>query len=171
LEKSIMPTSNPLDILLARDAWATRNIIETCAKLSPEQFHRKFEMGPGSLHNTATHILGAMWTWMDRLEQREPRPKLEATQRTVPELLKLHGEVTADFAAMIRAHPLESTIRVTRDGKTYTFTRGVVATHTMTHGMHHRAQCLNMLRQLGVTPLPLSSVVEWARMVDMPQES
>ena len=27
--------------------------------------------------------------------------------------------------------------------------------------MHHRAQCLNMLRQLGVTPLPPSSVAEW----------
>jgi uncharacterized damage-inducible protein DinB len=27
--------------------------------------------------------------------------------------------------------------------------------------MHHRAQCLNMLRHLGVTPLPPSSVTEW----------
>jgi uncharacterized damage-inducible protein DinB len=27
--------------------------------------------------------------------------------------------------------------------------------------MHHRAQCLNMLRKLGVTPLPKSSVAEW----------
>ena len=164
-----MSISNPVDILLAHDAWATRNIIEACGTLSPEKFHQRFEMGPGSLHDTTTHILGAMWTWMDRLQEREPRPKLEATQRTVEELLKLHGEVTADFAAMIRAHPLESTISVTRAGKTYTFTRGVVVTHTMTHGMHHRAQCLNMLRHVGVTPLPLSSVVEWARTVDMPQ--
>jgi uncharacterized damage-inducible protein DinB len=39
--------------------------------------------------------------------------------------------------------------------------RGGVITHVATHGMHHRAQCLNMLRQLGVTPLPKSSVVEW----------
>jgi uncharacterized damage-inducible protein DinB len=31
----------------------------------------------------------------------------------------------------------------------------------MTHGMHHRAQCLNMLRRLGVQPLPPSSVAEW----------
>jgi uncharacterized damage-inducible protein DinB len=39
-----------------------------------------------------------------------------------------------------------------------------VLTHVTTHGMHHRAQCLNMLRQLGVTPLPPSSVTEWTWM-------
>jgi uncharacterized damage-inducible protein DinB len=33
--------------------------------------------------------------------------------------------------------------------------------HVATHGMHHRAQCLNMLRQLGVNPLPPISVLEW----------
>jgi len=32
--------------------------------------------------------------------------------------------------------------------------------------MHHRAQCLNMLRQLGVDPVPPSAVVEWIMMVD-----
>jgi uncharacterized damage-inducible protein DinB len=35
-----------------------------------------------------------------------------------------------------------------------------------THGVHHRAQCLNMLRHLGVKPLPLSSVAEWSRTAD-----
>ena len=34
-------------------------------------------------------------------------------------------------------------------------------THIATHGMHHRAQCLNMLKHLGVNPLPKSSVAEW----------
>ena len=31
-----MPTSNPLDILLAHDRWATRNILEACAALTAE---------------------------------------------------------------------------------------------------------------------------------------
>ena len=39
-------------------------------------------------------------------------------------------------------------------------------THITTHGTHHRAQCLNMLRQLGVTPLPPSSVAEWTWLGD-----
>jgi len=36
-----------------------------------------------------------------------------------------------------------------------------VITHVTTHGMHHRAQCLNMLRHVGVNPLPQSSVLQW----------
>jgi len=51
-------------------------------------------------------------------------------------------------------------------GKQYAFTRGAILAHVTTHGMHHRAQCLNMLRHIGVSPLPLSSVLEWMRTVD-----
>jgi uncharacterized damage-inducible protein DinB len=45
-------------------------------------------------------------------------------------------------------------------------TRGAVLAHVTTHGTHHRAQCLNMLRRLGVNPLPPSSVAEWTWMGD-----
>ena len=48
----------------------------------------------------------------------------------------------------------------------YSFTRGGVLTHVATHGMHHRAQCLNMFRSLGIAPLPSNSVLEWMLMVD-----
>jgi uncharacterized damage-inducible protein DinB len=41
------------------------------------------------------------------------------------------------------------------------FARAAVLAHVTTHGMHHRAQCLNILRRLGVTPLRPSSVAEW----------
>jgi uncharacterized damage-inducible protein DinB len=43
--------------------------------------------------------------------------------------------------------------------------RGAVLTHVTTHGMHHRAQCVNMLRQLGAD-IPLNSVIEWMLTVD-----
>jgi uncharacterized damage-inducible protein DinB len=65
-----MPTSDPLDILLAHDRWATRNILDACSKLSDEQFHQRFEMGPGSLHDTITHVLAAMRLWGDLLASR-----------------------------------------------------------------------------------------------------
>ncbi len=156
-----MPISDPTDILLAHDKWATRQILDSCASLTAEQFHRRFEMGPGSLHDTTTHILGAMRGWGDLLAGREFGPRLEGTQRSVAELLGLLEEITADFAASAKAHPLDGLVSRMRDGKSYTFTRGGVITHVTTHGMHHRAQCLNMLRHVGVTPLPGSSVLQW----------
>lgn len=48
-----------------------------------------------------------------------------------------------------------------RGGKTWSFTRGAVVTHVTTHGMHHRAQCVNMLRRLGDAGPWKVSVVEW----------
>lgn len=159
-------TSDPLDILLAQNQWATRQLLDACAKLTPEQFHQRFEMGPGSLHDTATHILAASRAWGDMLAGREQRPRLEGTRRTPQELLALLEEIAADLAASAKAHPTDGLVTGSRGGKSYTFTRGGILTHVLTHGMHHRAQCLNMLRHLGVTPLPPSAVVEWMIMVE-----
>ena len=161
-----MPASDPLEILLAHDQWATRQLLDACSKLSDEQFHRRFDMGPGSLHDTVTHTLAAMRAWADMLAGREQRPRLEGTQRTTAELTTLLDEISADLAASAKALPLNETISRTREGKTYQFTRGAVLTHVATHAMHHRAQCLNMLRQLGVNPLPPSSVIEWTRLAE-----
>jgi uncharacterized damage-inducible protein DinB len=164
-----MPTSDPLEILVLHNEWATRQLLDACSKLSNEQFHKKFEMGPGSIHDTVTHILAALRGWTDVLASREQRPRLEGTQRAPAELLMLFNEIAADFAAIVRSHPVDETVTATRGGKTYTFTRGGVITHITTHGMHHRAQCLNMLRHVGVNLLPPSAVVEWMRSVDNPQ--
>src|SRR5690242_3086851 len=74
-----MPSTNPLEILLDHDRWATRQLLDACGKLTPEQFAQNFDMGPGSLQATLTHIVGAMRVWGDSLAQREVRPRLETS--------------------------------------------------------------------------------------------
>ena len=164
-----MPESDCLQILLSHDRWATAQLLTACGKLTADQFHRRFEIGPGSLHDTLTHIVGAMRSWTETLAEQEPRPRLEGDgQRRTPEqLLALIEETGREFAAEARRRPLaESATRRLRDGRTLQLTRGAVVVQVTTHSMHHRAQCLNMLRQLGVQPLPPSSVAEWTRMGD-----
>lgn len=163
-----MATSNPTDILLAHDAWATRNIIDACSKLTDDQFHQRFEMGPGSLHDTIEHVLAAMRICTDLLASRPVRPRLEqpGSRRSLAELRQLLDASAADLARQVSAHPLDGIVSRERNGKTYFFTRGAVLTHVATHGMHHRAQCLNMLRHLGIAPLPPSSVMEWTWLAD-----
>ena len=166
-----MPTSNPVEILIAHDHWATRNIIEACASLSHENFHKRFTMGPGSLHDNTTHIVAAMRVWLDVLAGRELRPRLEGTERTPAELSALLDEAAAELLTSAREHSLDEIVTRTRKGKTYKFSRAGVLVHVTTHGMHHRAQCLNMLRQVGVDPLPPSSVVDWMRTADPSRET
>ncbi|MEQ8770830.1 MAG: DinB family protein [Phycisphaerales bacterium] len=157
-----MATTNPADVLLAIDRWATRNLLDACRSLRDEQFHAGFEIGPGSLHDTITHILGAQRGWTDVLTERpEPRVRLEQGTRSVDELVELHGAVADEFEAAARAGSPGDVLRPSRGGTTYTFTRGGILTHVTTHGVHHRAQCLNMMRAIGVVSLPMVSVVEW----------
>jgi uncharacterized damage-inducible protein DinB len=162
-----MPASDPITILLAQNHWATRNLLDACDDLTTEQFHQRFEIGPGSLHDTITHILGAMRRWGDMLAGREERPRLETQgPHTAQELLGLLDEIGGDLKATAARHPLDGIVSGSRGGRTYSFTRGAVLTHVLTHGMHHRAQCLNMLRHLGHEPLPPSSVLEWIFMAE-----
>lgn len=162
-----MPTTNPATILLAHNRWANEQMLEACAKLTPEQLHQPFEMGPGSLHNTLAHIAGSTRGWADMLAGLEPKPRIEkGGPYTVDQLRALLTEAMQELDDAIAAHPLDGLAHAERDGKHYTFARAGVLAHVTTHAMHHRAQCLNMLRHLGVNPLPHSSVVEWMHMVD-----
>ncbi|MFN0010846.1 MAG: DinB family protein [Phycisphaerales bacterium] len=222
------PSSNPVHVLIASDAWGTRHILTICQSLPREQFHRHFAIGLGSLHNTLTHVVGAMRFWTDRLAERpvrrsliarstHPNPNADARDRTPDELLTLLDDAERDLLAVAAAACLDTpsqregegggrigSVGATNAGaprtstiprglhstlsldwpagpphppgsiKTYTFTRAAVLAHVTTHGYHHRAQCLNMLRQLGapvpgVTDgYPELSAVDWQAEVESP---
>ncbi|GJM19402.1 MAG: hypothetical protein DHS20C14_16150 [Phycisphaeraceae bacterium] len=162
-----MATTDPRDVLLAHDRWATANLIEACRPLRAEQFVQRFEMGPGSLQATLTHVLGTMRGWTDVLTERaERRARLEEREHTLDELAGLLDPIADELAAAALAGSPDDVLRPSRGGNTYAFTRGGILTHVTTHGMHHRAQCLNMLRHLGVETLPMSSVMEWMLMAE-----
>jgi uncharacterized damage-inducible protein DinB len=159
-----MPESDVLQILLAHDRWATEQLLDTCAKLPADQFHQAFDIGPGSLHDTLTHVVGAMRTWTDSLTggEHRPRPDTDGQRRTPDQIRALHVESCVELSGEARRRSLDEIVtRTLRSGRTVSLTRAEVLTHVATHGMHHRAQCLNMLRRLGVDPLPPSSVTEW----------
>lgn len=185
-------TSDPLTVLAAHDGWATRKQLEVCTKLTREQFHQKFEIGLGSLHDNLTHIVGVMLRWADRISGRplrEPIMKLpwpgapattQARDRTPQELLALLDEAEADLKTVIetaRARGLASTVKVNWPApgggtRAYTFSTGAALTHLFTHGQWHRAQCANMLRHLKVAGvsdgLPELGVVEWQAETESP---
>ena len=158
-----MPLTDPVDILLEQNDWALRTLIDACANLDDSDFHREFPIGCGSLHNTVVHILAAMRGWADVLAGRPARPRIDERddRLTTEQLHALRADATAELVALADAHPSDEWLSVERIGRTWTFARGGILAHVVTHGMHHRAQCLNILRQLNQDPLPPSSVLEW----------
>ena len=153
--------AEPRQVLLAHEVWATHLLIDACQNLSHEQFHQKFEMGLGSLHDSIVHIIGAMRGWTDVLAHRDIRPRPEGQTFTVPQLQEMLTQAGEELTKFANAYPLDEAVLAVRGGKKYSFVRGGIITHVTTHSMHHRAQCLNMLRHCGVSPLPQSSVMEW----------
>ncbi|MFT5423304.1 MAG: putative damage-inducible protein DinB [Phycisphaerales bacterium] len=162
-----MAQSDPPEIMIRHDEWSMGLLFDECAKLTDEQLDQEFEMGPGTLRMTITHILAAMRGWGDMLAGREQRDRLETMDPfSVARWREMHKELAADFANSVRSHPADEVVTAERGGKSYAFTRGQVLTHVMTHGVHHRAQALNMLRHLGANGETPSSVMEWSLMVD-----
>lgn len=189
-------SNDPCQILIASDAWGSRLLLELCRPLTPEQFHQRFEIGLGTLHDTFTHIVSATRRWTDRLAGRTPRPMLlvlpdhphlgaDAKQRSIDELIALVNEAEADLKSVVRGDPswLGGAVHVEWPGepetpggpptvKAYSFSRAAVIVHLATHGYHHRAQILNMLRRLDVPGvsdrLPDPSAVDWQATVESP---
>lgn len=158
--------TDPHTVLLAHDRWANAHLYNACDPLTEVQFNQAFEMGTGSLHNNLVHNLGAMRGWTDVLDETESRPRLEEKHYTLAEIRELHDAITTDFERAALRRPFDTVINRERSGNSYTFTVGGILTHVTTHSMHHRAQCLNMLRQLGIEQLPMSSVMEWMLFAD-----
>src|SRR4051812_23472 len=104
-------SSDALDILLAHNLWATRELLNLCVPLTPEEFHRRFQIGLGSLHENTTHIVSTMRRWSDRLMERPVRASLHAVpgrpdiraepaDRTPGDLLEILAAAGRELAAV-----------------------------------------------------------------------
>ncbi|MFK7760141.1 MAG: DinB family protein [Phycisphaerales bacterium] len=161
-----MKVTDPHAVLIAHDRWANGKLYEACRGLSEEQFHQEFEMGCGSIHENLVHNLGAMRSWTDVLNAGEIRPWLDGLRLDIDGVISFEQEVTGPFEAAALQGSFDDVLTPSWGENTRRFTRGGILTHVMTHSMHHRAQCLNMLRKLGVEELPRSSVVDWMDFAD-----
>lgn len=154
-------TSDPLDILLGHNRWANAELLRACEPLQEAEFHLRFEIGPGSLHDTMSHVIGAIFRWADRIGGRTLRPSIEGrapgdrnapmTRRTPSGLLALNAQACDDFALVVRSvRPALAEVRDwTLGGRVERFNVAAAIIHVTNHGMHHRAQCMNMLKRLG----------------------
>ncbi|MCA9290281.1 MAG: DinB family protein [Phycisphaerales bacterium] len=157
-----------LDRLIDHNAWANRALLDVARTLSAADLDRVFDIGPGSVRATLTHIVGAMHRWADRIGGRPLRDSIESNPtRPIDDLVAIHDVTATDLASIARRvrdeGRLDELFDVPISGfdAPFRFTRGTAITHVLTHGMHHRAQVRNMLRRLDVAFEPDLDVVEW----------
>ena len=151
----------PLKILLRFDRWATDRIIESCRKLTDSELDRQFPIGIGSLRATLAHIAGGMDWWIDHCEQRS----LREYDTRVGSLDEIYARFVGAWTELDTILSVSNQVRLDEIivdsfdnpefGKgTLRFRRSAVLLHIFNHGTHHRVQCLNIFRQLGMTSIP-----------------
>jgi uncharacterized damage-inducible protein DinB len=110
-----------------------------------------------------------MRRWADRIEERTLRDSIEKPKapRTPAELINLLEDAASDLTSVadriVEDDSLDEKFEVTYAGvpKPFVVTRGTALVHVLTHGVHHRAQCLNLLRRLGLADLPDVDAIDW----------
>lgn len=157
------PPTEPHAVLLDFEDWATHRMFDACDSLTDLHLDQEFEMGLGTLRRTMVHNINAMVGWTGVLNATPPdfTPEITEGNPTIDRLREGHVQAMAAFRDAVSAGPFSEVLAPERKGTAYRFTRGGILVHVTTHSMHHRAQCLNMLRHLGVETQPESSVFQW----------
>lgn len=152
-----------LDRLLGHDVWSTRQLLRQCATLTDADLDRRFDVDNRSLRECFLHIIRNMEYWSAMLaDLPDPLAPTEDEARSVAGMLVRLGDAGRTFAATARA--------VTHEGREDELlvsgfddppTRGGMIAHLITHSMHHRAQAMYMMEQLGVRDHIEGDVLTW----------
>lgn len=146
--------------LFAYNDWAWDAVAGPAAELPADKLDQVFDMGPGTIRKTLHHIWGAEKVWLDRWRQGGKPPFAEFDPaRSISELTALRRETCAQRDAFFTTLsdsdlPREITFTTIRDDTTHTLPLAPLMLHVCHHGVHHRAQVLNMLKRVGATIPP-----------------
>ena len=142
---------NLLDRLLGHDTWTTRQLLLACQSLSDELLDREFEIDSRSLRNTFVHMIDNMEVWTDLMWAR---PVARQSGDSIPALLQRLSRISRDFAHIAREIARtgrydDCFMDVLDDPPTPKSFGGAIG-HLITHNMHHRAQVMIMMENVGL---------------------
>ncbi|MEE8170417.1 MAG: DinB family protein [Phycisphaerae bacterium] len=145
-----MPVSTFQELFAYYD-WARGVLLSRAAALADEALDKPFDMGPGSLRATLTHLYAAERHWFKRwCVDDGADPPRGRDLKSLPELCEAWTVLArrrnrflsgADRAALGRLVTFQDA-----DGRDRTATVRDTLLQVCNHGEHHRAQALNMLR-------------------------
>ena len=157
---------NMTERLLRHDASTTRNLLDRSLELTDEQLDREFDIGHRSLRRTFLHIIGNMECWCDLMAgQPQQTHSSPGGHAAISDLIVRLDAVAAKLLVLGK--------RVVDERRGDDFfvdyldkpprrkPLGAGLLHVATHGMHHRAQCLYLMRLLGMTDLPEGDPLSW----------
>ncbi len=155
--------------LLRHDAWTTRELLRLSVGLSDAELDSEFDMGHRTLRRTFLHIVGNMECWCDLMCGKPQRwdgnvIRQESSIVSLLDRVEVVGEELVALGKRVAEEKREEDFFVdTLDDPPRRKPLGAGLVHVATHGIHHRAQCLYMMRRLGVKDLIEGDAMGWER--------
>ena len=146
----------------AYNDWAMDRVWQAVTELPEEKADTEFDMGMGSVRKSLQHMIDAERWWLANWEtEKSPFPRGEKP-RTLTEMQQLLADIRSQrsaFVAQLDENSAKRVVHVTAGGPVSCFRVTESLLQLCGHGTHHRAQCLNMLRQMGAKPPALDLIV------------
>ena len=153
-----------LDRLLGHDVWTTQQLLLQCQTLTPAQWDQPFDIDHGTLRATFVHLINAMEVWTDLLYERPVDPSTAQGEEPA-QLQQRLAHVAREFAALARAigreQRYDDVFVDTLDQPPVPKTFGGAIAHVITHNMHHRAQLMYLMEQLGLRDHIEGDLLSW----------
>ena len=145
-------TATLLDDAFAHHVWATEQLIDACAALTPEQLATPVPGTYGSIIATFRHLVSADG-WYLSFFREQPAPIDEEAEVTLAELRSAITTNGAAWKALLAAGPDgEADIVEHGDGWNFHVPLGFRLAQVVHHGTDHRSQVCTALTSLGLTP-------------------
>ena len=156
-----------LDRLLAHDVWSTNQLLFQSKSLTDSQLDKPFDVDSRTLRGCFIHIIQAMEIWNDLLYERPVRSssELKAKLQSLDGLMTRLGDAGDELAVISkkvdREDRWDDVFTDILDNPPQKKTFGGTIAHIITHSMHHRAQAMYMMEQLGIRDHIEGDVLSW----------
>ena len=143
---------------IAHGAWALARLIEHARTLPAAKVEEDLGIGPGSLRENIAHTIECMFFFADNfagLEYVEPA-EFAAKSKSLDGLANLLDAAHAKLRlAMVRAGERGfDNMVLWPNADSGSLPAAAAVAQVFDHSTLHRAQCVNMLKRLGVQPVP-----------------
>ncbi|MGI8516923.1 MAG: DinB family protein [Acidimicrobiia bacterium] len=142
------------DVLLdafRHNNWATRQLLEVCVGLDPEQLGSTSSGSYGDILATFSHIVNSDGSYLWRLTESSPEWFRAREQADFEQLLARVDELGPLWEQYVSSQPDGERVHVIDDGA-YEVRAGVIVAQALHHGNAHREQICAILTGLEIEP-------------------
>lgn len=142
---------------VAHSAWALEQLIRHAQQLPEHKIEEDLGIGPGGLRANLAHTIECMFFFADNFAGRkytEP-PEFAAHSQSIPGLKTLLIDAEHKLKTSMLAACAQPESHVSwPNAESGTMPAAAAIAQVFDHSTLHRTQCINMLKRLGVRPVP-----------------